>query len=366
MSLGTLRTLALAAAAALAAPSASAQLMAYDGFGNGPLANLGGSTGGTGWASAWIDQGDNLTNVSGPGLAYAGLATAPGAAVTPVANGVWPNSVYRRSFPALPVGTNAIYVSFLMRADALWGIWGGVSFGTYPYEMTVGSPLGWYTYGLMLSEGLGDTAAKPLVVGETTLVVVRISKNTPAAGITYKMYLDPTIGSAEPSFPAVSYGVNPVSALPTFISIDNGTGFTTDEIRFGTTWESVLPAAPSPWTDLGFAKPGVNGAPHLAGVGPLTPGSANQLVLTHAKPSAVAMLVIGLSTVNLPFSGGTLVPAPALVVPLATNAAGSLSLTANWPAGSPSGLTLRLQYWIQDPAATFGLSASNGLGGVSQ
>ena len=36
-----------------------------------------------------------------------------------------------------------------------------------------------------------------------------------------------------------------------------------------------------------------------------------------------------------------------------------------WPATIPAGLPFWFQYWIQDPAATKGLSASNGLKGVS-
>lgn len=35
------------------------------------------------------------------------------------------------------------------------------------------------------------------------------------------------------------------------------------------------------------------------------------------------------------------------------------------PAGVPAGLPLYFQFWVQDPLATFGLSASNGLRGVT-
>lgn len=347
---------------ALAAPDSSAQILSYDGFGNGPLANLAGSTGGSGWSSAWSMGSTDVTQVKAAGLGYAGLATTNGGAVTATANGVWPSSIYSRSF-TLPPGTTSYYVSFLMRDDAAWGSWGGLSFGQYPSKMYVGSPLGWYTYGLMMSEGLGDTSSKPLIQGQTTLVVVKLTKNA-GTGVTYRMYLDPTIGSNEPSFPAVQYSVNQ-PALPSYLSIDNGTGFTTDEIRVGTTWASVLPTAPTPWTDLGFAKPGISGAPHLVGTGPLTPGSSNTLALTSAKANAPAFLIFGANAVNLPFMGGVLVPEPTFVLPLTTNATGAVSLTANWPVGTPSNTTIRFQYWIQDPAATFGMSASNGLQGKS-
>lgn len=350
-------------AAAVTAATAHAQLVAYDGFGNGPLANLAGSTGGTGWTTAWTDAGTDVTQIAGAGLTYPGLMTSAGGARTPVAGGVWPSSILQRSFPAPSPATNALYVSFLMRDDAAYGIWGGLSFGQYPSKMTVGSPLGYYAFGLMLSEGLGDVSNKPLVQGETTLVVVKISKNAPAPGVTYRMYLNPAIGSAEPGFPAATYSVG--TGLPTYLSIDNGTGFTTDEIRVGTTWGSVLPAEVSPWTDLGFAKPGIAGAPHLVGSGPLTAGSSATITLTNARAASVANLVIGMNAIYAPFLGGVMVPEPTIIVPLVTDAAGSLQLQSNWPAGIPAGTPFRFQYWIQDPAAKFGLSASNGLQGIS-
>jgi hypothetical protein len=359
--------LALAfAIAPFLALSASAQLLAYDGFGNGPAPDLGGSTGGTGWTSAWSDASTDPTGIGRTGLNYNGLALTAGAAVTPTAGGVWPSSMYARSFQAPPAGTNVLYASFLMRDDAAYGMWGGVSFGQYPYKMTVGSPLGYYAYGLMMSQGLGDVSNKQLVQGETTLVVVKISKNPGGPGVTYSMYLDPTIGAAEPSFAAATFTLGPVSALPTAISIDNGTGFTTDELRIGTTWGSVLPAAPSNWTDLGFAKPGVDGAPHLVGTGSLTAGSLNSVALTNAKPVAPAWLVIGANAVNLPILGGVLVPEPSLVIGQTTSHIGTGGFQALWQPGVPAGVPIRFQYWIMDAAATFGFSASNGLQGVSQ
>jgi hypothetical protein len=361
-----LRLTAVAAGLGLLTNAACAQLLAYDGFGNGPLATLGGSTGGSGWSGPWVDAGTDPTIVAGAGLDYAGLAATPGAAVTPNAVGTWPSSILQRAWPA-PAAGSAIYVSFLLRDDAGQGIWGGLSFGQYPYKMTVGSPLGYYTYGLMTSQGVGSLASKPLVQGETTLVVVKIASNpAPATGTTYRLYLDPAIGSAEPSFPAASFGLSMVSALPTYLSLDNGTGFTTDEIRVGTTWAAVLPAQPSVWTDIGFAKPGVTGAPHLAGAGPLTANSSNSILLSNANPNAAALQVIGFVAVNTPFMGGILVPEPVILIPLTTTATGAASWQVTLPAGVPAGLPVRLQHWIQDPAASFGWSASNGLLGICQ
>lgn len=348
------------------ASTVHAQSLSYDGFGNGPLADLANSAGGTGWTGPWFDAGTDPTGLATVGLDYAGLATTPGAAVTPAASGVYPMSTYQRAFAAPPTGTNVIYVSFLLREDALAGGFGGLTFGQYPYAMNVGAPPGFYTYGLMMSQGLGDVASKPLVLGETTLVVVKIATNAAVAGTSYSLYLDPTIGSPEPSFAAATFSLGMLQTLPTSLRIDNGTGFTTDEIRVGTTWSSVLPPGPSVWTDFGFAKPGYLGAPHLVGTGPLTANSLNTLALTNAYPSSIVVQGLGLAAINVPYLGGILVPDPVLVVALSTDASGS----ANWqlfvPTGLPAGLSLVFQQWIQDPMATFGWSASNGVRGLLQ
>lgn len=356
--------LALAGAVTLLAVAAPTQTLAYDGFGYGTLANLAGSNGGVGWTGPWFDVGTDLTGVAATGLAYAGLATTPGAAVTPAVVDVYPMTSYERTFQPPTAGTTALYVSFLLRYDAAAGDFGGLTFGQYPYAMYVGAPPGFYTYGLMMSQGLGDAASKPLVVGETTLVVVKIALGTPS-GVAYSLFLDPTIGLPEPAYAAATYGL-PLLALPTKVTLHNGTGFTTDEIRVGTTWASVLPAGPSPWTDFGFAKPGYLGAPHLVGSGPLTGNSTNTLLLTNAYPSALVVQGLGLAAINAPYLGGILVPDPVLIFAFASDAAGTATWPLFVPAGLPAGLPLVMQQWIQDPMATYGWSASNGVRALLQ
>lgn len=350
----------LAGGLAVLATPARAQLLAYDGFGNGPAATLDGSTGGTGWTGAWLDGGTDPTGI-GAGLSYPGLLTTAGGAVTPAATGVYPATYVSRSFPA---PTGPLYVSFLLRDDAGVGIWGGLSFGQYPYAMTVGAPQGMYVFGLMMSQGLGDLTNRPLVVGETVLLVVRIAMTAPNHA-TYDLWLDPTVGAAMPALPDATYGV-PAAALPTGLHLDNGTGFTTDEIRVGLSWNDVLPAAPPTWIDLGFAKPGVAGAPHLAGSGPFAVNTTSTLALTQAAPGAAGWLVIGFFVQNTPFVGGVLVPQPLLVWSLGVDAGGTCNVPIWLPPILPPGLPVDFQCWITDAAATYGYSASNGLQGIVQ
>lgn len=349
------------AASALLAPRANAQLLAYDGFANGPAQSLDGSTGGTGWTTPWSDTGTDPTQI-GAGLFYQGLLTGNGGAVTPAAGGVYPASNFTRGFPTTTA--NALYVSFLLCYDSGTGAWAGLTFGQYPYAMTVGAPQGMYVFGLMMSQGLGDLTNRPLVVGETVLLVVRITANA-TGGATYALWLDPTIGAPMPALPDASYGL-PITTLPTSLRLDNGTGFTTDEIRVGLAWSDVLPAAPPIWIDLGFAKPGIAGAPHLLGSGPFAPNTTNTLALAQANPNALGWLVIGFFANNTPFLGGILVPEPLLVWTVSVDANGVAGVPLTLPPILPTGLPVDFQCWITDPLATYGYSASNGLQGVVQ
>jgi hypothetical protein len=119
------------------------------------------------------------------------------------------------------------------------------------------------------------------------------------------------------------------------------------------------------WGDLGFAKAGTQGLPHLTGSGPLSAGSTNQLSLSNARHVAPATLVIGSTAINAPFKGGVMVPDPMLLVPLVTSAVGGVVLPAVMPPGVPVGTTIDCQFWIQDSGATKGFAASNAVMGIA-
>ncbi len=131
-----------------------------------------------------------------------------------------------------------------------------------------------------------------------------------------------------------------------------------DELDLGS--DPADPASvPLDWTNLGFALAGTDGAPQLLGKGPLASSGTVTFTLADARPSASVYLVAGLSEVNVPFKGGTLVPSPdVLVLGLVTNGFGALELPASLPPGLPSGLTLVLQEWIDDPGGPQGYAAS--------
>jgi len=117
------------------------------------------------------------------------------------------------------------------------------------------------------------------------------------------------------------------------------------------------------WVELFFPKPGTDGLlATLQGFGPLTPNSANQLDLSGALPSTLATLFVGLEAQFVPVKDGILVPFPFILqAPLPIGPGGQTVLPFQWPPGIPPGTALFLQAWIQDPGATKGLAASNGL-----
>lgn len=224
--------------------AATAALPAYDGFGNGPRANLGGSTGGTGWTSAWIDNGSaTITSIAGAGLTFPGLATTPGAAVTAAPAGSFEMTDYQRAFGPVPGDT--LFVSFLYRPDAAYQTFGGLAFGYYPTGVFVGSPLGYYSYGFLVGDGLIVVSNVPEIVGQTVFLVVEIHRNAATGRTTYALYIDPTPGAPKPAYPAVQTSV-PGLTLPTSLRISNDGGVTTDEIRVGATWADVTPVPTCP------------------------------------------------------------------------------------------------------------------------
>lgn len=120
------------------------------------------------------------------------------------------------------------------------------------------------------------------------------------------------------------------------------------------------------WDILSHGKPGTGGlTPTLNGLGNLSGGTIVTLNLAQARANAPATLFVGLNDINAPFKGGIVVPDPDIIVTgLQTNGSGALTVAAVWP-GLPGGLDVFFQYWVSDPLATFGLSASNGLKGTT-
>lgn len=64
--------------------------------------------------------------------------------------------------------------------------------------------------------------------------------------------------------------------------------------------------------------------------------------------------------------GGVLVPLPEfLVLGLPPSQQGALLLPFAWPNNFPAGFPFYMQFWMNDPSGSHGLTATNGLQGVS-
>ncbi len=225
------------------APVAKAST-AYDGFEYGTSATLAGKNGGLNWTSAWQNTGAWLnTKTISAGLTYPNLMTSPGAAKTPPAS-VYELATFTRSFGNIASPNNELFVSFLLRPDAGFGSGGGIRFGQWPKYIFVGAAFGIYQYGVTVGEGeFGDFANKDVVEGETELIVLKL-KVTPGVNTQCSMYLNPDPAKPQPTVPDATYTTSLVGALPTSLSIHNEGGFTTDEIRVGSSWAEVLPTPP--------------------------------------------------------------------------------------------------------------------------
>jgi hypothetical protein len=117
-----------------------------------------------------------------------------------------------------------------------------------------------------------------------------------------------------------------------------------------------------PWTGIGGGLDGAHGQPMLTGSGDLVAGALVSLQLDDALEQASAWMVLGTVLLEAPFKGGVLVPRPDVLVPgPTTDALGSWTLAATWPAGIPSGNLVAAQAWVQDGAAPKGFAASAGL-----
>jgi hypothetical protein len=121
------------------------------------------------------------------------------------------------------------------------------------------------------------------------------------------------------------------------------------------------PTEESTWADLGGELP-AGGPATLAATGGTEAGAALLLEASGLAPKAPAALIIGTGVANLPFKGGTLVPAPQLMLTgFAINVHGGLVLPALLPEDLPSGLTLCLQLWSPDVTGPKGFAATNAL-----
>lgn len=122
-----------------------------------------------------------------------------------------------------------------------------------------------------------------------------------------------------------------------------------------------------PWKGLGHGLVGTGGLmPSYSAAGELSAGTPLVLDVRNALPFSTAALVVSLTELAAPFKGGTLMPSPdVLLSGFPVDANGDLSLPTVFPPGVPPGFEIISQFWITDPGAPQGFSASNALSGTT-
>jgi hypothetical protein len=116
------------------------------------------------------------------------------------------------------------------------------------------------------------------------------------------------------------------------------------------------------WTDLGYALAGVNGPPHLATQGAITPNNATTFKVSNAAAAALGVLILSPNNVSLPIFGGVLVPNTDVLRVLLMDGAGRAQLSFPWPAVVLGGVSVYGQAWVLDAAGVQGAAATNAVG----
>lgn len=104
----------------------------------------------------------------------------------------------------------------------------------------------------------------------------------------------------------------------------------------------------------------VHGAPGLSVFGALISDSPWAVRVTKGAPALPVAFALGLSQLDAPLFGGTLVPEPTWVFFSQLDLLGRLTFQGTWPTGVEALPPLFLQAWIPDPAGPQGWSATQG------
>ena len=155
---------------------------------------------------------------------------------------------YSRGLDPYKAPEGVVYISALIWPGPSFGTTGGLAFGTFFNGMVMGAlPTGVYGLTTISGDMIGESEV-PVVQAQTTVLVARAEQND-GEEIMWSVYVNPTVGASEPAKADATLTI-PGTMLPAAVMIYNDGGFSTDEIRVGLTWESVLPPAAPVTGDL--------------------------------------------------------------------------------------------------------------------
>jgi hypothetical protein len=239
------RAMTFMAVSLACAASAIANPSAMDSFNYSPVGSaVAGNSGGgsSGFSDGWAGD-SSFTLASGSLLSPVPLPPAIGNSVT--ANAFGGNREVARTL-LQPLGTDNTtdYFSFLMQAQGTVGEgafegWFAFTLRADARNITIGKDSFHSLY--KVESNLGDIAFStvPVVANQPHLIVLR-ADFLPGADV-FRLYMDPQTGKPEPSTASATLNGFDLGALTT-IGLDGPGAFGFDELRIGTTWNSVTPA----------------------------------------------------------------------------------------------------------------------------
>jgi hypothetical protein len=237
---------ALGTAVFLPLPSLHAALLVQEGFDYVPATPVHGASGGTGWTSDWlVYSGGEIVRSTAPGLSYGALPTSGVAATSelssPGAGFTW----LTRGVPASAAPT--LYVSYLLRRDAEGPAnYGGLGLHGSAGSVFAGKSGTTTTFGLEDASSITSTTTS-ITTGDVFLLLTRIEFGAAAGKDRISLYVNPPVDGTVPGAADAVRTDLTLGALQ-YIYLNNSGGWTTDEIRAGTTWQSVIPEpALLPW-----------------------------------------------------------------------------------------------------------------------
>ena len=289
-----------------------------------------------GW-TAHSGGGTNSISASAPGLTYAGLTTAGGAAgLTTTGEDV------HRTFTSQSSGS--VYASFLLAVSAAQATgdyfihFGGTTIGnTFNNRVYVRSATGGFQFGLAKGNEIPTYNSTIYALNTTYFVALKYTLVSGTANDVVNLFVDPVLGQAEPAVTLTqSSTATDLSAVGT-IALRQGTtanapSTRVDYIRVGTTWADVTsgntPAGPS-LSATPTSLTGANGLTYVVGAGPAT-------------------TPISVSGTNLTAGGGTITAtsssADFTVSPTTATYTGTSLGATNFTVGLVSGLAVGSAY----------------------
>lgn len=256
------------AALLLCAPTASAAVLAYDGFNIGTDYTSGDLAGQnptiSGFTGGWNGFGSLAVNVDNA-LTYPGVTTDNTGGVDSVGNGRVSRNL-TNPFSAATAGT--FYLGFLTSVPdfstqyrSLEMHVGGFDDSQRTFQAGYNSDISTTDWGIRVNNTTVATSGVSPVANETVLYVVKFELSATAASDSITFWVNPSDLSSEAGSGAgttlsgLDFGADRMG-VANFLSGSTGDGGKFDEVRLGTTFTDVTTAVPEPGS-LAFIASGI-------------------------------------------------------------------------------------------------------------